>query len=229
MAITQIDLEAAENLLKELLGNSDSAEAYSKDPEGWLKSNGYDNVSPEAVQQCAVSYAGSGGAYATTAAGAATTGVAGVAAALDPVVYNHYYAVDNSITNNIANNGTLDFDQTIGDGNVDIEGSTLVDSDVQTQTGDGIQSGNDTNISDSNVATGDDNQQAIDNSVDNSQDNDNTYNDSFNNTDSFNTDNSVDASVNTDASVNYNDSFNIDTENVSGNTGTTTVDLDDDV
>lgn len=206
MAITQIDLEAAENLLKELLGNSDSAEAYSKDPEGWLKSNGYDNVSPEAVQQCAVSYAGSGGAYASTAAGAATSGVAGVAAALDPVVYNHYYTVDNSIdnsiTNNIANNGTLDFDQTIGDGNVDIEGSNVVDSQIQ--TGSGIQSGEDTNISNSNVATGDDNQQAIDQSS-NIEDSFNTDVDQSIN-DSFNTD--VDTNV--DQSTNIDDSFNTD-------------------
>jgi hypothetical protein len=165
MPITQIDLDAAENLIRELLGNRDAAEDYSKDPSGWLKNNGYDNVSPEAVQQCGVSYAGTGGA--AMAAHAATTGVAGVAAALDPVVYNHYYevdnSVDNSITNNIVNNGNLDFDQTIGDGNVDIEDSTVFDSQIQ--TGSGIQAGDDVDIEDSNVATGDDNQQAIDDSI----------------------------------------------------------------
>jgi hypothetical protein len=166
MPITQIDLDAAENLLQELLGNRDAAEAYSKDPEGWLKGNGYDNVSPEAVQQCAVSYAGAGGA--ATAAGAASSGVAGVAAALDPVVYNHYYevdnSVDNSITNNIVNNGNLDFDQTVqqGDGNVAVDGDVL---GSQIQTGSGIQAGDDVDIDDSNVATGDDNQQAIDDSI----------------------------------------------------------------
>ena len=165
MPITQIDLEAAENLIQELLGNRDAAEDYSKDPSGWLKNNGYENVSPEAVQQCAVSYAGTGGA--AMAAHAATSGVAGVAAALDPVVYNHYYevdnSVDNSITNNIVNNGNLDFDQTVGDGNVDIEGSNVLDSQIQ--TGSGIQAGDDVDIDDSNVATGDDNQQAIDDSI----------------------------------------------------------------
>jgi hypothetical protein len=168
MPITQIDLEAAENLLRELLGNSDAAEEYSKDPEGWLKGNGYDNVSPEAVQQCAVSYAGAGGAYASTAASAASAGVAGVAAVVDPVVYNHYYeidnSVDNSITNNIVNHGNLDFDQTVqqGDGNVAVDGDVY---DSQIQTGSGIQAGDDVDIDDSNVATGDDNQQAIDDSI----------------------------------------------------------------
>jgi hypothetical protein len=102
------------------------------------------------------------------AAHAATSGVAGVAAALDPVVYNHYYevdnSVDNSITNNIANHGTLDFEQTVGDGNVDLEGNAIV-GDTQIQTGSGIQAGDDVDIADSNVATGDDNQQAIDDSV----------------------------------------------------------------
>jgi hypothetical protein len=166
MPITQIDLESAENLIRELLGNQDSAEAYSKDPQGWLKGNGYDNVSPEAVQQCAVSYGGAGGA--SMAAGAATSGVAGVAAALDPVVYNHYYevdnSVDNSITNNIAANGNVNLDQTIqqGDGNVAVDGDVF---DSQIQTGSGIQAGDDVDIDDSNVATGDDNQQAIDDSI----------------------------------------------------------------
>jgi hypothetical protein len=173
MPITQIDLDAAENLLRELLGNRDAAEEYSKDPQGWLKSNGYDNVSPEAVQQCAVSYPGAGGA--ATAAHAATSGVAGVAAAVNPVVYNHYYEVDNSvdnsvdivdnsITNNILNTGDLDFDQTIqqGDGNVAVGGNV---NDSQIQTGSGIQAGDDVDIDDSNVATGDDNQQAIDDSI----------------------------------------------------------------
>jgi hypothetical protein len=170
MPITQIDLDAAENLLRELLGNRDAAEEYSKDPEGWLKGHGYDNVSPEAVQQCAVSYAGAGGgaAYASTAASAASAGVAGIAAAVDPVVYNHYYevdnSVDNSITNNIENHGTLNFDQTVqqGDGNVAVDGDVY---DSQIQTGSGIQADGDVDIDDSNVATGDDNQQAIDDSI----------------------------------------------------------------
>ena len=124
MPITQVDIDSAEDLINELLGNQDAAEEYSKDPEGWLQDNGYGNVSPEAVQQCAVTHsaaaggAGAGGlAHAYTAAAAPSAGAAGVAAALDPVVYNHYYnvdnSVDNSITNNIVNNGNLDFDQTV--------------------------------------------------------------------------------------------------------------------
>ena len=163
MPITQIDIDDAQNLLNELLGNQPEAEAYSKDPEGWLGEHGYSGVSPEAVAQCGAGYGG-GVAVAGTSSAAASSGVAGVAAALDPLVYNNYYGVDNSITNNIVNNGNLELDQTIGDGNVNVEDSTVF-GDIQTQTGDGIQAGNDVTIEDSNVATGDDNQQAIDDST----------------------------------------------------------------
>jgi hypothetical protein len=160
MPITQVDIEGAEGLLEDLLGNKEHAEEYSKDPEGWLNEHGYSNVNPEAVSQCGAAYGG--GAAATASAGAATSGVAGVAAQLNPVVYNHYYE-DNSITNNIENHGDLDFNQQVGDGNVNINDSTFED-DVQVQTGDGIQM-DDSTINDSNVATGDDNQQAIDESI----------------------------------------------------------------
>ena len=81
-------------------------------------------------------------------------------AQLDPVVYNNYYEIDNSITNNIENHGDLDFNQQIGDGNVNVNDSDI-DGDIQTQTGDGIQI-NDSTIDDSNLSSGDDNQQAID-------------------------------------------------------------------
>lgn len=158
MPITQVDIEQAEKLIEELLGNQEEAEAYSKDPEGWLNQHGYANVSPEAVAQCGAAY---GGGAAAMSAGAASSGVAGVAAALDPVVYNHYVTIDNSITNNIENHGNLDFNQQVGDGNVNIEDSTV--GDIQTQTGDGIQI-DDSTIDDSNLASGDDNQQAIDES-----------------------------------------------------------------
>jgi len=160
MPITQVDIEQAEQLIEELIGNQEEAEAYSKDPEGWLNQHGYANVSPEAVAQCGAAYGGGGAA--AMSAGAATSGVAGVAAALDPVVYNHYYTIDNSITNNIENHGNLDFTQQVGDGNVNVEDSNVA-GDIQTQTGDGIQI-DDSTIDDSNLATGDDNQQAIDQS-----------------------------------------------------------------
>jgi hypothetical protein len=117
-------------------------------------------VSPEAIAQCGAAY---GGGAAAASASAASSGVAGVVAQLDPIVYNHYVEIDNSITNNIENHGDLDFNQQIGDGNVNLNDST-VEGDVLTQTGDGIQV-NDSTIDDSNLASGDDNQQAIDQSL----------------------------------------------------------------
>jgi hypothetical protein len=163
MPITQVDIDDATNLIDELLGNQDEAEAYSQDPEGWLTEHGYDGLNPEAVAQCGASAsAGSGAAVASS--GAAAAGASGASAvAAVPVVYNHYYEVDNSITNNIVNNGDLDFNQQVGDGNVNIDDS-VVEGDVMTQTGDGVQV-NDSTIEDSNIATGDDNQQAIDQST----------------------------------------------------------------
>jgi hypothetical protein len=161
MPITQVDIEGAEELIEDLLGNQDHAEDYAKDPQGWLTEHGYSNLNPEAVAQCGAAHGGAG--VASAGAGAASSGVAGVAAALDPVVYNNYYEIDNSITNNIENHGNLDFNQQIGDGNVNVNDST-VEGDIQTQTGDGIQI-NDSTIDDSNLSSGDDNQQAIDQST----------------------------------------------------------------
>ncbi len=144
MAITQVDIDSAEDLINELLGNQDAAEEYSKDPEGWLQDNGYGNVSPEAVQQCAVTHRsrvvpqGERVASPTRTPrrrrrrpvrrgrGRARPG------RLQPLLHVDN-SVDNSITNNIVNNGNLDFDQTVqqGDGNVAIDGD-VTDSQVQT-------------------------------------------------------------------------------------------------
>ena len=170
MPITQIDIDDATNVIEELLGNQQEAEAYSQDPEGWLGEHGYEGLNPEALAQCGAGYGGGAAAATSSGAAASATGVSGVVAALDPIVYNHYYEVDNSITNNIENNGNLDFNQQIGDGNVNVNDST-VEGDIQTQTGDGVQI-NDSTIDDSNINSGDDVQQAIDQST--------TVEDSFN-------------------------------------------------
>jgi hypothetical protein len=100
-----------------------------------------------------------------------------VAAQLNPLVYNNYFE-DNSITNNIVANGDVTIDNTVqsvdGDGNV-LQDDTTVFGDQQVQTGSGIQgqggdsfgggdAGDGVDIDDSNVATGDFNQQAIDES-----------------------------------------------------------------
>jgi hypothetical protein len=159
MPITQIDIDEAQHVIDELLGNQDEALEYSKNPEGWLTEHGYDNLSPEAVAQCGASAsAGGGAAVATAGSAAASSGASAVAAVLNPVVYNHYYEVDNSITNNIEADGNVNV--VIGDGNV------TAGDDInagQIQTGDGIQVGG--NVDDSNLNTGDDVQQAIDQST----------------------------------------------------------------
>jgi hypothetical protein len=165
MPITQIDIDDATNVIEELFNNDEEAKAYSEDPEGWLTEHGYDGLNPEAVAQCGASASAGGGAAVAASGASAAAGASGasaVAAVLNPVVYNHYYEVDNSITNNIENNGDLDFNQQIGDGNVNVGDGAVVD-DIQTQTGDGIQVGG--SVEDSNLATGDDNQQAIDEST----------------------------------------------------------------
>jgi hypothetical protein len=161
MPITQVDIEGAEQVIEELLGSQDEAESYAKDPQGWLAEHGYEGLNPEAVTQCGAAYGGAG--VASAGAGAASAGAAGVAAALDPIVYNHYSEIHNTITNTIENHGNLDFNQQIGDGNVNVNDST-VEGDIQTQTGDGIQI-DDSTIDDSNLSSGDDNQQAIDQST----------------------------------------------------------------
>lgn len=159
MPIDQEQVNVADSLINFLFDNPGAAQDYSKDPEGWLKSNGYENVNPEAVGQCGAAYGAAGGASA--AAGAPAVGVAGVAAQLNPIVYNHYYE-DNSITNNIANEGLLEFDQTVvqGDGNIVADDGSVIG---QAQTGDGIQVGG--SVDDSNLNTGDNVQQALDQST----------------------------------------------------------------
>ncbi len=163
MPITQIDIDDASNVIDELLGNQDEAQAYSQDPEGWLTEHGYDGLNPEAVAQCGASAsAGAGAAVAAPASVAAgASGASAVAAVLNPVVYNHYYEVDNSITNNIEANGDVQVVQ--GDGNV-VAGDDLDNTGGNIQTGDGVQI-DDSNVTDSNINSGDDVQQAIDNST----------------------------------------------------------------
>lgn len=167
MPITQVDINDAEKLLDELLGNQQAAEEYSKGPEQWLQEHGYANVSAEAVAQCGAGYAGgaAGGVASASASASASAGVAGVAAQLNPIVYNTYVE-DNSITNNLQAEGNINFDQDVqqvhGDGNV-LAGDDINNDGGQIQTGDGIQVGGD--VDESNLASGDDNQQAIDDST----------------------------------------------------------------
>jgi hypothetical protein len=169
--------QQVQEMFDKLLGDKAEAKSYSENPEGWLEDNGYGNLSAEAVAECGVGYGSGASASASSGGGVASQpasyspGVAGVAQAIDPVVYNTYIE-DNSITNNIANNGYLDFDQQIvqGDGNV-VAGENLVNTG-QIQTGDGLQAGQDINIDDSAVATGGgDATNTVDNSVDASVDN----------------------------------------------------------
>jgi hypothetical protein len=195
MAITQVQLNDAQSLIDLLLDNHGDAEAYSRDPVGWLDSHGYADINPEAVAAAGASSAAGAGAASAAASASASAGAAGVAAQLNPIVYNSYFE-DNSITNNILANGDVTIDNTVqsvdGDGNV-LQDDTTVFGDQQVQTGSGIQGqGGDSygseseptilrrplgeaeeeddggadgvSIDDSNVATGDYNQQAIDES-----------------------------------------------------------------
>jgi adhesin HecA-like repeat protein len=98
---------------------------------------------------------------ATAGPAAASSGASAVAAVLNPVVYNHYYEVDNSITNNIEADGNVNV--VIGDGNV-TAGDDLDNTGGNIQTGDGVQI-DDSVIDDSNINSGDDVQQAIDQST----------------------------------------------------------------
>jgi hypothetical protein len=161
-AVTEQAMEQAREMLDLLRGNRAEAVAYSENPEEWVNEHGYEDVPAEAVAACGVG----GGATATASSGggggysgpapAPGGGVAGTLEQVDYVVYN-YYGDDNSITTNIANNGYLDFDQTIqqveGDGNV-LAGDDLNNQGGQIQTGDGLQAGGDIDIDDSAVATG---------------------------------------------------------------------------
>jgi hypothetical protein len=164
--------QQVQEMFDKLLGDKAEAKSYSENPEGWLEDNGAANLDPQAVAECGVGYGSGASASASSGGGVASQpasyspGVAGVAQAIDPVVYNTYIE-DNSITNNIANNGYLDFDQQIvqGDGNV-VAGNDLVNTG-QIQTGDGLQAGGDIDIDDSAVATGGgDATNTVDNSVD---------------------------------------------------------------
>jgi hypothetical protein len=142
MPVTKTEVNVAQEVINVLLGDKGEAEAYSENPEGWLDSHGYADVSAEALATCGAGGGGGGGASASASASAYAAAPpvgAGAVAQLDYIVYNNYYE-DNSITNNIENHGNLDFDQTIqnveGDGNV-VAGDDIEDSNVQ--TGDGIQ------------------------------------------------------------------------------------------
>jgi hypothetical protein len=166
--------EKVQEMFDKLLGDKAEAEAFSENPEEWVQANGYSDLPADAVAECGVQYGSGASAVASSGGGGGgyAPGVEGVVQAAAPAVYNTYIE-DNSITNNIANNGILDFDQQViqGDGNV-AAGGDLINTG-QVQTGDGIQSGGDTNINDSAVATGGGDATNID-------DNDTTYNDSFN-------------------------------------------------
>jgi hypothetical protein len=155
--IDQSEINVAQELIDAVIGD---AEEYSKDPEAWLDSHPqYANVSPQAVEACGAGGFGGGTAVAHASAGAATSGVAGITAQLNPIVYNHYYEVDNSVTNNLEADGNINV--VTGDGNV-VAGDDLSNTG-QIQTGDGIQVGGD--VEGSNLNTGDNVQQAIDEST----------------------------------------------------------------
>lgn len=156
MPVTKTEIDVAQEVINLLVGDKAEAEAYAENPDGWLDSHGYGDVSPEAVATCGVGGGAGGGASAGAGAGGASAYAApppagaSAVAQLDYIVYNNYHE-DNSITNNIENHGELDFTQQVGDGNV------AIDTDGggfggQVQTGDGIQVGGD--VDDSNLETG---------------------------------------------------------------------------
>jgi hypothetical protein len=165
MPVTKTEVNVAQEVINVLLGDKGEAQAYSENPEGWLDSHGYADVSAEALATCGVGGGGGGGGAGASASASASAGVApppisaGATAQLDYIVYNNYYE-DNSITNNIENHGDLDFQQVVGDNNVtagdDIENS-------QVQTGDGVQV-DDSVLQDTNIETGE-GDQLIDESV----------------------------------------------------------------
>jgi len=160
--------EKVQEMFDKLLGDKAEAEAFADNPEGWVAENGYGDLPADAVAECGVQY-GSGATAVASSGGGYSPGVAGVAEAAAPSVYNTYIE-DNDITTNIANNGVLN----IGDNNVGIQGDdnqvvtgddnvvaddggVAVGGDVddsQIQTGSGIQAGEDVDITDSAVNTG---------------------------------------------------------------------------
>jgi hypothetical protein len=147
--------EKVQEMFDQLLGNKAEAEAFSEDPEKWVEDKGYGDLPADAVAECGVQY-GSGATAVASSGGGYSPGVAGVAQAAAPSVYNTYID-DNSITNNIANNGIIqigDDNQAVqGDGNV-VAGDDINNQGGQIQTGSGIQAGNDVDIDDSAVSTG---------------------------------------------------------------------------
>jgi hypothetical protein len=169
--------EKVQEMFDKLLGDKAEAEAFADSPEDWLDDNGYADLPPDAVAECGVQYGSGASAVASSGGGGYAPGAAGVAQAAAPSVYNTYIN-DQSITNNIANNGVLDFDQQViqGDGNVAAGGDLTNTGQIQTgdgqqagdggvnvgddvedsqiQTGDGIQAGDDVDITGSNIETG---------------------------------------------------------------------------
>ena len=171
MPVTKEETNIAQEVVQILTGNKGEAEAYAEAPGEWLNEHGYDNLNPEAVAQCGVSYGGgSGGGGGGASGGGGVAGGyagpppppgAGVEAQLDYIVYNNYYE-DNSITNNIENHGNLDFQQVVGDDNITQQAGG--DATIgQAQTGEGnVQVGGD--VSDSNLEAGE-GDQLVDESV----------------------------------------------------------------
>lgn len=202
--------EKVQEMFDKLLGDKAEAEAFSENPEEWVQTNGYGDLPADAVAECGVQYGSGASAVASSGGGGGgyAPGVEGVVQAAAPAVYNTYIE-DNSITNNIANNGILDFDQQIvqGDGNV-VAGDDLTNTG-QIQTGDGLQAGDDIDIDDSAVATGG-------GDATNVQDNDTT----------------IDQSVNTDVdntTVNDSQGVNVDQSEGAGDTTQSAAGVDDGV
>lgn len=152
--------EKVQEMFDQLLGNKAEAEAFSEDPEKWVEEKGYGDLPADAVAECGVQY-GSGASAVASSGGGYSPGVAGVAQAAAPSVYNTYIE-DNDITTNIANNGIIqigDDNQAVqGDGNV-VAGDDINNQGGQIQTGSGIQGqagegGTGVDIDDSAVSTG---------------------------------------------------------------------------
>ncbi|MGQ0802932.1 MAG: hypothetical protein ACT4PI_03590 [Actinomycetota bacterium] len=151
--------EKVQEMFDKLLGDKAEAEAFSEDPGAWVTENGYGDLPADAVAECGVQYGSGASAVASSGGGGYASGAVGVAQAAAPSVYNTYVE-DNSITNNLAANGDINFDQNViqGDDNVLADdGGVAVGGDVddsQIQTGSGIQAGDDVDIDDSAVNTG---------------------------------------------------------------------------
>jgi hypothetical protein len=164
MPVTKTEVNVAQEVINVLLGDKGEAQAYSENPDGWLDSHGYADVSAEALATCGVGGGGAGGGASASASASAAVAPpisAGATAQLDYIVYNNYYE-DNSITNNIENHGNLDFQQVVGDNNV-TAGDDIENSQVQAG-GEGNVQIDDSTLNDSNIETGE-GDQLIDESV----------------------------------------------------------------